>query len=94
MTEVDLAHLEQWIGKEQEDQDLLSARHARLMAATVGIPNEGIWGTAAAALALDFLLGRPAPAVARSRWPCGPRWFPAPGASAQSDVGRRSSGIP
>lgn len=46
MTQVDLAHLEQWIGKEQKDQDLLSARHARLMAATVGIPNEGLVGGA------------------------------------------------
>lgn len=40
MTQIDLAHLQQWIGKEQKDRDLLSARHARLMAATVGISNE------------------------------------------------------
>jgi 3-methylfumaryl-CoA hydratase len=38
MSTLDLAHLRQWIGKEHSDHDVLSVRHARLMAATLGLP--------------------------------------------------------
>jgi 3-methylfumaryl-CoA hydratase len=36
----DLAHLRQWIGKTKSDTDIASARHARLMAATLGLAQE------------------------------------------------------
>lgn len=35
MSTVDIAHLQTWIGTEQRDEDLLSVRQARLMAATI-----------------------------------------------------------
>jgi 3-methylfumaryl-CoA hydratase len=35
MSDIDIDHLRQWIGKEQVTQDTLSSRHARLMAATL-----------------------------------------------------------
>ena len=35
MSEIDLEQLRTWIGKTHTDEDLISARHARLMAATV-----------------------------------------------------------
>ncbi|MBK7542706.1 MAG: MaoC family dehydratase N-terminal domain-containing protein [Candidatus Competibacteraceae bacterium] len=35
MSEIDLDHLRTWIGKSRADEDLIAARHARLMAATV-----------------------------------------------------------
>ena len=38
MTTIDLAHLREWVGKSQTDSDVLSSRHARLMAATLGLP--------------------------------------------------------
>lgn len=38
MDEIDLEHLRTWIGKSRSDEDLISARHARLMAATVDYP--------------------------------------------------------
>ena len=38
MGEIDLEHLRTWIGKSRADEDLISARHARLMAATVDYP--------------------------------------------------------
>ena len=38
MSVVDIAHLREWIGKSQSDRDVLSSRHARLMAATLGMP--------------------------------------------------------
>lgn len=38
MTTIDLAHLRQWVGRAQVDEDLIATRHARLMAATVGHP--------------------------------------------------------
>ncbi len=42
MSSVDLAHLRQWIGKQHGiDRDVLSSRHARLMAATLGLPQTG-----------------------------------------------------
>jgi len=38
MTQIDIAHLRSWIGKTQVDEDVISQRHARLMAATVDYP--------------------------------------------------------
>lgn len=37
MSKVDIDHLRAWIGRQETSEDLLSARHARLMAATMGI---------------------------------------------------------
>ena len=39
MTVIDLDHLRSWIGKSRDDEDVISARHARLMAATVDHPH-------------------------------------------------------
>lgn len=36
MTVVNLAHLREWVGKTETHNDVLSSRHARLMAATLG----------------------------------------------------------
>ena len=41
MSTVDLAHLRQWLGKQHHDREVLSSRHARLMAATLGLPQGG-----------------------------------------------------
>jgi 3-methylfumaryl-CoA hydratase len=41
LSAVDLAHLRQWIGRTRVDRDVLSTRHARLMAATLGLPQQG-----------------------------------------------------
>ncbi|KAF0166509.1 MAG: hypothetical protein FD157_457 [Rhodocyclaceae bacterium] len=41
MGKIDLNHLRTWIGKSRSDEDLISARHARLMAATVDYPAAG-----------------------------------------------------
>ena len=49
MSTIDIAHLREWIGKTQSDDDILSARQARLMAATLGIPQS------------DFVDGAPLP---------------------------------
>ncbi|MFA7439185.1 MaoC family dehydratase N-terminal domain-containing protein [Castellaniella sp.] len=42
MTPLDMNHLRQWIGKSMADHDVLSVRHARLMAATVGRTPESL----------------------------------------------------
>ncbi|CAI8817728.1 3-methylfumaryl-CoA hydratase [Pseudomonas frederiksbergensis] len=42
MSTIDLQHLRQWIGKTHVDRDVLSSRHARLMAATLGIPQSDL----------------------------------------------------
>src|SRR5690242_14081277 len=34
--DIDLARLREWVGRSVEDSDVLSVRHARLMAATLG----------------------------------------------------------
>lgn len=39
MGNIDLEHLRTWIGKSCSDEDLIAARHARLMAATVDYPD-------------------------------------------------------
>ena len=48
-TPLDLPALRAWIGREAWDEDLLAVRHARLMAATLGLPQE------------DFNAGTPLP---------------------------------
>ena len=40
MSAIDLPHLRQWIGNPGTDSDTLSVRQARLMAATLGLPQE------------------------------------------------------
>lgn len=42
MSTIDLVHLREWVGKSQTDRDILSSRHARLMAATLGLPQEDL----------------------------------------------------
>jgi len=41
MGNIDLEHLRSWIGKLRSDEDLIAARHAGLMAATVDYPDVG-----------------------------------------------------
>ena len=40
MGNIDIAHLRGWIGRQTQTDDILSSRHARLMAATLGLPQE------------------------------------------------------
>lgn len=72
MAAVDLAHLQRWVGRVQEDEDVIAARHARLMAATVGHAEEHVVdGAALPALWhwLYFLEGRPAGELGRDGHP-------------------------
>lgn len=39
---IDIDHLRRWLGRSQSDTDVLDLRHARLMAATVGLAPEAI----------------------------------------------------
>ena len=39
---IDIDHLRGWLGRSQSDTDVLDLRHARLMAATVGLAPEEI----------------------------------------------------
>ena len=39
MSDIDLDHLRAWVGKSHADEDVISSRHARLMAATVDHPD-------------------------------------------------------
>jgi 3-methylfumaryl-CoA hydratase len=60
---IDLAHLRQWVGRSVVDQDVISLRHAQLMAATVGIDAQALaLGAALPPLWhwLYFLEGKPA----------------------------------
>jgi len=41
MSAIDLAYLRTWIGRSRSDEDVIGARHARLMAATVDHPDPG-----------------------------------------------------
>lgn len=62
MTTLDMNHLRQWVGRSMTDHDVLSVRHARLMAATVGRAPESLEnGTALPPLWhwIYFLEGRP-----------------------------------
>lgn len=72
MSIVDITHLREWIGKTQTDRDVISSRHARLMAATLGIPQSDL--VAGAALPplwhwLFFLNGEPSKALGRDGHP-------------------------
>ncbi|KWH65519.1 FAS1-like dehydratase domain-containing protein [Burkholderia anthina] len=72
MTTVDIAHLREWVGKSHTDHDILSSRHARLMAATLGrrqsdlvegAPLPPLWHW------LYFLSGEPLAALGRDGHP-------------------------
>ncbi|MFT3811826.1 MAG: MaoC family dehydratase N-terminal domain-containing protein [Acidovorax sp.] len=69
---LDMGLLRTWIGRESQDKDTLSARHARLMAATLGLPQEPfVEGAALPPLWhwLYFLDGLPASALGRDGHP-------------------------
>lgn len=42
MNEINLAHLQNWVGRETTSHDLLAPRHAGLMAATLGLPRDAL----------------------------------------------------
>ena len=72
MSQIDIEHLRTWIGKTQVDEDVISTRHARLMAATVdadiarirdGAPLPPLWHW------LYFLEGRPPGELGRDGHP-------------------------
>lgn len=42
MSQVDITHLRQWVGREVTSTDTLSVRQARLMAATLGLPQAAL----------------------------------------------------
>ncbi|HSI58831.1 MAG TPA: MaoC family dehydratase N-terminal domain-containing protein [Ideonella sp.] len=72
MPQIDIAHLRQWVGRETLADDTLSVRHARLMAATLGLPQEPL--AAGAPLPplwhwLYFLEGLPPPELGRDGHP-------------------------
>ncbi|WP_269502706.1 MaoC family dehydratase N-terminal domain-containing protein [Burkholderia sp. IMCC1007] len=72
MSTVDIAHLREWVGKSRTDHDIVSSRHARLMAATLGLPQSDL--VAGAALPplwhwLYFLSGEPPAALGREGHP-------------------------
>ncbi|MFM0041770.1 acyl-CoA dehydrogenase [Paraburkholderia sediminicola] len=72
MSTVDLVYLRQWIGKPYVDRDVLSSRHARLMAATLGLPQTALMsGTRLPPLWhwLYFLEGLPASELGRDGHP-------------------------
>ncbi|MBB2931247.1 FAS1-like dehydratase domain-containing protein [Paraburkholderia silvatlantica] len=72
MSAVDITHLREWIGKSQSDLDVLSSRQARLMAATLGIPqSDFVDGTPLPPLWhwLYFLSGEPPSALGRDGHP-------------------------
>lgn len=72
MSTIDLRHLRQWIGRQKDDQDVLSVRHARLMAATLGREQEAlIEGSRLPPLWhwLYFLEGRPPAELGRDGHP-------------------------
>lgn len=69
---IDLAFLRTWIGRETTTEDTLSVRHARLMAATLGMPQDAL--VAGAPLPplwhwLYFLEGLPPSALGRDGHP-------------------------
>jgi 3-methylfumaryl-CoA hydratase len=72
MSQIDIEHLRTWIGRTQVDDDVISLRHARLMAATVdadiapiheGAPLPPLWHW------LYFLEGRPPGELGRDGHP-------------------------
>ena len=69
---IDLAFLRTWIGRETTTEDILSVRHARLMAATLGMPqDELVAGTSLPPLWhwLYFLEGLPPSELGRDGHP-------------------------
>lgn len=69
---IDLDFLRTWIGKEAISEDVLSSRHARLMAATLGLPQEALVDGAALPPLwhwLYFLEGLPASELGRDGHP-------------------------
>ncbi|MGT0196023.1 FAS1-like dehydratase domain-containing protein [Burkholderia pyrrocinia] len=72
MSTVDIGHLREWVGKSRTDHDILSSRHARLMAATLGWPQSDlVEGAALPPLWhwLYFLSGEPPIALGRDGHP-------------------------
>ncbi|MGG1943320.1 MaoC family dehydratase N-terminal domain-containing protein [Trinickia sp. NRRL B-1857] len=72
MSTIDLAHLREWVGKSQTDRDVLASRHARLMAATLGLPqSDYVEGAALPPLWhwLYFLAGEAPSALGRDGHP-------------------------
>lgn len=72
MSDIDLDHLRSWIGKPHVERDIIAARHARLMAATIGVDGQAL--TAGASLPplwhwLYFLNGEPAARLGRDGHP-------------------------
>ena len=66
MSTIDLEYLREWVGKARSDRDVLSSRHARLMAATIGMPQSDIVEGAALPPLwhwLYFLSGEPSTAL-------------------------------
>lgn len=79
MSVIDISHLREWIGKTQSDRDVLSARQARLMAATLGIPqSDFVDGTPLPPLWhwLYFLSGEPPIALGRDGHPARGSFLP------------------
>lgn len=71
-TPIDMDFLRTWIGRESMDEDVLSARHARLMAATLGLPQQDLVDGAALPPLwhwLYFLEGLPASELGRDGHP-------------------------
>jgi len=69
---VDLAHLRQWVGREAVDDDVLTVRHARLMAATLGLDADALAEGAALPPLwhwLYFLTAQPPSALGRDGHP-------------------------
>ena len=75
MSGIDLNHLRTWIGKSRAEDDLIIARHARLMAATVDIRqrNGSAMASACRLCGTGLLPRRIAAERPRLRWPPGAR---------------------
>lgn len=72
MSDIDLDHLQTWVGRQATAHDVLAARHARLMAATLGLPQAALRdGTALPPLWhwIYFLEGLPAQELGRDGHP-------------------------
>jgi len=80
MSDIDIEHLRSWIGRTQQDEDLIAVRHARLMAATVNHPQAEAL-VAGAELPplwhwLYFLEGQPADRLGRDGHPARGQFLP------------------
>jgi 3-methylfumaryl-CoA hydratase len=79
MPDIDINHLRGWIGHEVSDKDILSVRHARLMAATLGHDQDALReGSALPPLWhwLYFLHGRPTIELGRDGHPARGSFLP------------------